>query len=714
MKTVILFAVFLHGFLYGCISHTQGAIYEEKGVTTLYVAEDGNDLWSGTIPLRNIAGNDGPFATLGRARDAIRVLKINGDHNDFKVLVRGGLYHLSETLTFTSADSGTKDHPLIFRAFENENPILRGTIAVKNLKPHKGQIYRVGLRETIPRSKSFRQLFADGRRQILARFPNYDSSHPISGGYQYVENAAVNQNRRSFVFKPGTIKNWNTLQDAEVFIFPGPNYWNDILPIEKIDYANNIVTLKKNASFAITHGNRYYFQNIFDELDSAGEWYLDHSESALYYWPSNERDLASVEVPVLNSIVEVAHDENEAAPSDIRIEGFTFEGCEGSAILVKDAKRVVIARCRVSNAGSHGIEIQGGSDNIAVGNDVYSVGGSGLIVAGGDRRTLTAANNRAENNYVRDVGIYSKISSGIVCKGVGNHISHNLIHSTPRMGISFDGNDHVIEYNHVHHVNQETQDSGIIYSCAHDWTKRGNVIRFNYVHDSGGYGRLKVTKPLSAPFYTWGIYLDDWTSGTTVFGNVVARTHLGGILIHGGRDNIIENNIIVNGGAGQMVYSSWPTTHKALPSMFSKIREMGYTKYPQLLTIDDAARGATMSGNSFVRNIVYYTHRSSMLYDIRGELDLETTESDYNVIYHNDLPLLVPYTQAPAERQWQTWLQKGQDRHSLIAAPILSDIEKDDYRLSPASPAFKLGFQPIPFDKIGPYQSSQRASWPIQ
>jgi hypothetical protein len=37
----------------------------------------------------------------------------------------------------------------------------------------------------------------------------------------------------------------------------------------------------------------------------------------------------------------------------------------------------------------------------------------------------------------------------------------------------------------------------------------------------------------------------------------------------------------------------------------------------------------------------------------------------------------------------------------------------DDYRLQPSSPAFTLGFQPIPVEKIGPYPDALRASWPI-
>ena len=62
--------------------------------------------------------------------------------------------------------------------------------------------------------------------------------------------------------------------------------------------------------------------------------------------------------------------------------------------------------------------------------------------------------------------------------------------------------------------------------------------------------------------------------------------------------------------------------------------------------------------------------------------------------------------------EWQSWQALG-DQHSIIADPKFLAPEKDDYRLAPGLPAWSLGFQPIPVEKIGPYASPDRASWPI-
>jgi parallel beta-helix repeat protein len=689
---------------------------------TFYVATNGNDQWSGTLSAPDSSRNDGPFATLQKARNAIRELKHNGSKDAFTVLVRGGIYQLSETFVLELEDSGTESAPTVFRAFPNERPILSGNRTISNFEPFKGKILKANLTEIIKESNSERQLFANGKRQILARYPNFDPLDPIGGGYLYVERPAKEGSKSEFRYQDDSMKEWPNLQAAEVVIFPGNGWRNNIVTVLGIDRTTRTITLSKETSHEIKSGNRYYLQNLLEELDSPGEWYFDCQGKILYYWPSNDAVLETVTIPVLKTIVEIRGEKNgnkyDGTPSNIRFEGFTMDGCKGSAIVVNGAKSTVIGGNTIYNAGSRGIEIQDGFNNLAFGNNIYDVGEEGIRISGGDRKTLTPANNRAENNYIHHIGVFIKNSSGITCGGVGNVISHNLIHSTPRMGIWLYGNDNLVEYNHIHHVNMETDDSGIIYCSGGDWTQRGNVIRHNYFHDSGGYGRQSAAYLWQTPFDTYGIYLDDWFSGTMVYGNIVANTASGGIFIHSGRDNIVVNNVIIKGGLlGQMVYSAWPPSHptaqKLLPEMYAKIAEMNYTKYPQLSSITDAQTGAKMSGNSFIRNIVYYSDKDAMLYGIYNDIDLTTTVSDYNVIYHAGAPLLVSFTKALADRQWQSWQDKGLDRHSLIADPLFADVEKGDFHLSPNSPALKMGFKPIPIDKIGPYQDPLRATWPI-
>jgi len=697
------------------------AANSEKAIF-FYVSTSGNDQWSGTLPEVSSSGKDGPFASLQRAIDAVRKMKNNGLNAQFTILVRGGIYRLSETLLLGPEDSGTKQHPLIIRAYGKERPILSGSKQIANLVKYKGNIYNADLRGILPEAYGLRQLFAEGKRQILARFPNFDSRDPIGGGFFYVADSVDGGSKIKFKFREDQVFKWANPESLEVVIYPGPNYWNNTILVAAIDREHHIIELRRPASYPIITGNRYYFQNILEELDSPGEWYFDSREKVLYFWPPNEDSLQTVSIPVLQSLLQIGEKkylDKKGTPAYISIEGLTFQDCEDDAIFIKGSKGVIIAGCTVLNAGGNGITIRDSYESSAIGNDILEVGGIGIYISGGDRKVFTPGRNRAENNYIHHVGVTTKTGSGIECYGVGNVVSQNLIHSTPRLGIWFDGNDHVIEYNLVHHVNQETQDSAAILSCARDWTKRGNIVRFNYIHDTGGYGRNTAKESWQTPFHTYGIYLDDWTSGTQVYGNIIRNAAYGGIFIHGGRDNVIENNIIIDGGSlGQVVYSGWPFTHpnaqQWLPKMYAKVREGDHEKYPRLATIKDIHTGAAMSGNSFLRNIIYYTNRDAPLYGIYNDIDISTTTSDYNIIFHKGSTVLIPYTKKPAQEQWIAWRNLGLDRNSLIVNPLLLDMAKEDFSLSPDSPALQMGFKPIPVERIGPYQDPMRASWPIK
>ena len=86
------------------VSDTRGADARE---VSFYVAVDGNDAWSGTLATANAEGSDGPFATLGRAVEAMRELKARDPDAARTVMLRGGTHFVDRTITLTPDDSGT-------------------------------------------------------------------------------------------------------------------------------------------------------------------------------------------------------------------------------------------------------------------------------------------------------------------------------------------------------------------------------------------------------------------------------------------------------------------------------------------------------------------------------------------------------------------------------------------------------------------------------
>ena len=194
-----------------------------------YVATNGNDQWTGTLPDVNAAGSDGPFATVKKAIDAVRGEKKNGSRSAFTILVRGGVYELGEPLVIGPEDSGTESGPFAVKAHPNEHPVLSGFKTINNFEPYMGKIYKADIARLISFDPNVRQLFAHGKRQILARYPNYDPLDPIGSGFLYVKTYAEKGSKRKFINQTGDVHAWPALHDAEVFIYPGNNWGGEKL-----------------------------------------------------------------------------------------------------------------------------------------------------------------------------------------------------------------------------------------------------------------------------------------------------------------------------------------------------------------------------------------------------------------------------------------------------------------------------------------------------
>lgn len=703
---------------------------EQVKSTTYYVAVNGNDTWSGTLAEPDAAKADGPFATLDRARDEIRKLKASGPlSKPVNVFVRNGLYQLGQTFKLTQADSGTANAPVTYQAYGKEKPVVIGGKRITGFTPYKGAIMKADVGSQGFKGIYFRELIFNGKRQQLARYPNYDAENPYGGGWMYVDGKPVNmyqdipgEDKHTLVYQKKDMRNWAHPEEGEVFIFPRYNWWNNIVGIKSVDREKRIITLKGDCSYPIRPLDRYYVRNLLEELDAPGEWYLDKQTWTLYFWPPSPVTEGTVYAPVLQTLVELT------GTSYVTIKGLTLECCDGSGIVLHNTANCLIAGNTIRNVVAHwdwgmsGVVVAGGKDNGVAGNDIYEVGGHGISLSGGDRITLTPANNYADNNYIHHTGIYYKQGVGIDMSGCGNRASHNLIHDCPRIGIMFSGNNLIIEYNHIRHINLETEDTGAVYTGGRDWiSSRGSVIRYNYFHDSLGYGQDKGR--WVSPHFSWGIYLDDNAGGVDVIGNIVIRARNGLLHLHNGRDNLIENNIFIDGAQQQVQYSGWNKTHnfwlKHLPTMikgYNSIKDQPAWKDMRNISIQPEQApgfdGLIMSGNTFKRNIVYYTNPRAELFKL-SNVPFSRNQWDWNLYWHKNMPLGIPQKNVKKADEWKEWKALGQDAHSVVADPLFINPGNGDYRLRNDSPAFALGFKPIPLDKIGPYKSDLRASWPI-
>jgi hypothetical protein len=265
-------------------------------------------------------------------------------------------------------------------------------------------------------------------------------------------------------------------------------------------------------------------------------------------------------------------------------------------------------------------------------------------------------------------------SAGISLAGVGIRVTHNLIHDAPHQAIGFSGNDHLIEFNEIHNVCHESNDAGAIYA-GRNWTMRGTIIRYNYLHDIQGFrGRGCV-----------GVYLDDMFCGTEIVGNLFYRVR-SAAFIGGGRDCIIENNIFVD----------------CRPAVHVDARALGWAKYHADDWVKEGDEKGTLLGIRF--QTPPYSERYPRL---PGILNDQPRAPKGNLIARN---LCV-------EGRWDDIEAKARPfltfQDNLVDQdPGFVDAAHDNFQLKDDSPAWKLGFKLLPFEKMGLYQDKSRASWP--
>ncbi len=674
-----------------------------------YVAADGDDRWSGIPATPNRARTDGPFASLARARDALQALKAGpGLPQGATVLVRGGVYRLSAPLVLGPADSGLAAAPMVYAAYPGESVRLRGSIVLQGWRPARGRIWQA----TVPaglRDVRFWQLFYRGRRQILARTPNFDPQHPRSGGFSYAAGEVEQGSRELLPYDPDHLDpaQWSRPTEGRVHVWAWRNWNHDISPIRAVDLPRHTLVLAQPARYLIMRGNRFFVDNLLEELDAPGEWYYERQTGQVYFWPPDERNPGdAVSVPVLDNLITVQGDARTGAVAgQIQLRGFDL--AETNDTLVRLSRT---ADCRITGAtfthcGGTALRLDDGAHhNRVAGCDFHQVGGPAIsledTVDWTHRPEGHLAFNVIDNNHVHDVGEGGEAWSAIAllpsCGGNASHdnvISHNLVHDTPRQGIAFNGQGNVVEYNHVHHTNQEQSDTGAIGMGSRDIHERGSVIRYNYVHDAGGYHMLQPGV-WAYPHFCWGIYLDDYTSGVRVYGNLVVNAYRGAVMVHGGQDNLIANNLFVAGAAQQLQYAP-------IDSLTSGRTPAHPDKGPWLMT-----------GTRCVGNIFYYPGAESNW--LKGDKWRQIlAESDCNVIWAGGRPVTIPQLRAAPGGDWAAWQQLGFDRASVVADPQLVDPRRGDYRLRPGSPALQLGFIPLPLAQMGLYPSAERASWPV-
>jgi len=120
---------------------SSGIALAGEAAADFFVSPGGNDRWSGTLPAPNAAATDGPFATLTRAQQAARGLRAAAPNRPVTVLLRGGVYALTEPIRFLPQDSGAEGAPVTYAAYPGETPVLSCGSEIGGWKKGDGELW---------------------------------------------------------------------------------------------------------------------------------------------------------------------------------------------------------------------------------------------------------------------------------------------------------------------------------------------------------------------------------------------------------------------------------------------------------------------------------------------------------------------------------------------------------------------------------------------
>jgi hypothetical protein len=689
-------------------SSVRRDIPELKPAVRFFVAPDGRDDNPGTP--------SEPFASLERARDAIRELTKQGlPDGGVAVVIRGGIYPVRRPLRLGPEDSGTPQAPICYQAAPGERPIFNGGIRLQNFKPvqnasllarlpaeARSQVVQVNLRESgvgqlppfqlggFASGRGFRtypivELYWNKQPLPLARWPNqgFVQVAKVSEENTFTTWAGPGTKTGPIFFHDPRLKQW--AEEPEVVLY---GYWyfgwaDSYEFVERIDPSTGAIFLKTPYSrYGYAAGRPFFALNLFCELDRAGEWYLDRKEMVLYLWPPGDLSSATVELSLFPEPMVIMEN-----TSYVRFEGITWELGASDGIYVRGGSECIFAGCTIRCFAGNGVVFQEG-ESVAEGKptrrppqncglmscDVHTMGRGGVVLTGGDRRTLLPGNNFVENCYIFNLSrIDHTYTPAVIVSGVGHRVAHNLVHDVGSSAFRVGGNEHTIEFNEVFRVVLESDDQGAV-DMHGDPTFRGNVFRYNYWHHIGGWENPRE----SGALYRAGIRFDDAICGNVVYGNLfyrasVGRRGFGGIQIHGGKDNIIDNNLFVDCMAA-ISFSPWGAD-RWKESVSGRLergdinRQIFLERYPELQRLTE-----NPNANWIFRNVV------------AGCQQLFLRESRANYVGPN----------------WTGPIEEA----VVVERPGF-------FRLREDAPFWRtLGFRPIPLQHIGLYRDRFRPELP--
>ncbi len=588
-----------------------------KGVE-MYISAGGSD--------SNPGSENAPVKSFEKVKELIREARQNQKDAEITVTVEDGVYPLEQPLVFTSEESGTEKAPLIVKARDGANPVFTGSRGLKKWKllkePSKlkmlpqearNKVYvanlkKAGIRDFGDPIKpgSRPELFCNQQLQTLARWPNstFTRAGLVKGDTELPPTFRGKRGTKEGVFQYSDQRQDRWAYENEVYL---GGYWfwdwaDEYQKVKRVDAGSNLLHLAEPYHrFGYKDSLRYFGVNLFCEIDQPGEWYLNRKEGKLFWYPPlcvNPEDalvaLSLFSAPFMIELKDCSY---------VTLQGLAFEQGRGSAVLISGGKNCLIKNCRVEGFGQDGIHVEGGSGHGISGCLIRTLGFRGIDMKGGDRKSLQPANYSIGHTIVEHFSLFKRTyEPAVYLEGCGMQVFNNRFSHSSSSAMRLEGNDFIIEYNEISKVVDESDDQGAL-DMWYNPSYRGIVVRYNRFSDITGGTHSGAA----------GVRLDDMISGVLVFGNIFERCGskmFGGVQIHGGKDNVVENNLFYKCHAA-VTFHSWGEerwlkeldTLAVQKKIFEEvdIRSSLYlNKYPELKSIRENADLNTIKNNLII------------------------------------------------------------------------------------------------------------------
>ena len=467
-----------------------------------------------------------PLRTLEKAIDVANEMREDSDKL-IEILLREGTYSVTNTIKIINSQ---KDDSLLkISAYQDEKvtinagvdiPLSAMSIADSDFtnaiidKPNAGSVLQYNLKDAqiedlgeislrghliSDEKEAQAELSLNGEVQKLAGWPNGEYTGLIkptdSNEYGKRTKSGI-ANGCSFQVNYDRPSQWSKPEQAWLSGTIGPNYEFDYYPVSRFDSEEKRVYLSRGALEKYYTEPYYRFENVPEELDEPGEYYIDRQSGMLYFYPPEDAPKDSVltitmSTPTLdvsgkapNSMFRIENSKN------IVFENLIFKGGRGSAITGKNNSNIQFINCEINSFGENGIRFDASTDIKISDCKIHDVGQDGILfVSCGNYKTLSPSNIVVSNNDIYNFARLERsyktgIDFGYRC--VGATAANNHIHNGPHAGMIFYGVNNDIYGNEFDNLVTEFSDMDALYcnNSNYPW-ERGNKIHNNYFHDIG-------------------------------------------------------------------------------------------------------------------------------------------------------------------------------------------------------------------------------------